>query len=69
MFSEVLVSTLDGRVAPTDGKFRADSNEPLTKALSIKEKKFSSNYVLGKMAQEFQLKMAKNPIFRKIKIK
>ena len=49
--------------------FYAEKNEPLTKILSIKEKKFWYFYVLGEMAREFRLKMAKKSIFWKIKIK
>ena len=52
-----------------DAKFLNDHFEPLTKVLSIKEQKFWAYYVLGEMAQEFRLKMPKNPIFWKIKIK
>ena len=57
------------RPSSKDAPFGVEKNEPRTKVLSIKEKKFSLYYVLGEMAQEFQLKMAKKPIFRKIKIK
>ena len=41
-----------------DAPFRGEKNEPLLKVLSIKEKKYFKNFVLGGMAQS-----PKNVIF------
>ena len=70
MFSEVLTSKRRiCRPLQKNAAFDTEHFEPLLKVLSIKEKKFWYFYVLGEMAREFRLKMAKKSIFWKIKIK